>query len=151
MRPSNNEYFMNIVDQVKQRSTCPRAKVGAVVIKNKKIISTGYNGAPVNMEHCTDAGCIIREDTEGRKHCVRVLHAEQNALLQAGSLAEGATLYCSFLPCELCFKMCIQSGIKKIIYETDYNKEDLMYWINNADLIVTQYKTNSKEVELKKE
>jgi len=140
MRPNINEYFMKIVNMVKQRSTCPRAKVGAIVTKNKKIISTGYNGAPIKMKHCTEEGCIIREDIDGRKHCVRVLHAEQNALLQSGTLSKGATLYCSFLPCEICFKMCIQAGIKKIVYETDYNKEDLEYWINNADIIVTQYK-----------
>jgi len=148
MRLDLDKYFMNIVNEVKQRSTCPRAKVGAVIVKNKKIISTGYNGAPVKMDHCEDMGCIIRKNLEGKEHCIRVIHAEQNALLQAGPLADRATLYCSFLPCEHCFKMCIQAGIKKIVYETDYNKEDLEYWINHADLIVTQYRKNKIETQV---
>ncbi len=130
-----DKYFLEIAKVVSLRATCPRKKVGCVVVKNGKIIATGYNGAPKKMKHCTDIGCLIKNN-----HCTRVLHAEMNALLQAGEKAKGATLYCLVLPCEICFKLCIQAGIKKIIYVEDYNKEDLKYWIKNGGIKTKKWK-----------
>jgi len=122
-RISWNDYFIEIVKLIGKRATCPRKQVGALIVKNNKIIASGYNGSPRGLEHCSDIGCLIRDD-----HCIRVIHADCNALLQAGKEAQGATLYCTCLPCELCFKLCIQAGIKRIIYIEDYNKEDIKYW-----------------------
>lgn len=134
-RISWDEYFINIVNLIKERATCPRKKVGALIVKNNKIISSGYNGSPKGMEHCLDVGCLIKNN-----HCIRVMHAEQNALLQAGKEAEGANLYCTCLPCEICFKMCIQAKIKKIIYLEDYNKQNLKYWIDNGGIELIKWK-----------
>ena len=135
-RISWDEYFISIVKLIAQRATCPRKHVGALIVKKNKIISSGYNGAPKGMEHCTDVGCLMKDG-----HCIRVLHAEQNAILQAGEKSEGATLYCTCLPCEVCFKMCIQVGIKKIIYLEDYNQEDLKYWIKNGGIEIQKWKS----------
>jgi dCMP deaminase len=125
---------MDVVRLIARRATCPRKDVGCLIVKNNKIIASGYNGAPKGMEHCTEAGCLIKDN-----HCTRIIHAEANALLQAGRDAEGATLYCTCLPCEICFKLCIQAGINRVVYDEDYNKQDLVYWINNGGIIVTQY------------
>ena len=134
-RISWDEYFIKITELISQRASCPRKKVGCVIVKNNKILATGYNGSPKGMEHCIDVGCFIKDN-----HCVRVIHAEMNALLQAGEKAEGATLYATLLPCEICFKLCIQAGIKKIIYIEDYNKENLKYWIDNGGIKLIKWK-----------
>ena len=121
-RPSWDEYFMGITELVAQRSTCLRRHVGAVLVRDKRIITTGYNGAPVNIKHCLDAGCL-REQMgipSGERHeLCRGLHAEQNAIIQAaiqGVNIQGATLYCTNMPCSICTKMLINAGIVKIFY-----------------------------------
>lgn len=126
MRPSWDEYFMEIANLVKTRSTCLRRQVGAVVVKDKRVLSTGYNGAPSRTAHCIDVGCL-REKLEipsGERHEIcRGLHAEQNAIIQAalhGTPIKGSTLYCTNLPCIICSKMIINSGIERIIYEDGY-------------------------------
>jgi len=119
-----NNYFMEICNVVAKKATCPRKSVGAVVVKNNRIISTGYNGAPKGMKHCLDVGCKMVN-----KHCVRVVHAEMNALLFAGREAEGAELYCTCLPCEICMKLAIQAGIKRIYYMEEYNKESILWML----------------------
>jgi len=134
-RISWDEYFIEIVKLISKKASCPRKQVGAIITKNNRIIASGYNGAPKGMEHCTDVGCLMKDN-----HCIRVLHAEMNALLQAGKEAEGATLYSTLLPCEICYKLCIQAGIKKIIYLEDYNKEDLKYWITNGGIKTIKWK-----------
>jgi len=126
MRPSWDEYFMEIAEVVKKRSTCTRRQVGAILVKDKQILTTGYNGSPKNLEHCDKTGCKRQELNipSGQRHeLCRALHAEQNAIIQAahnGVGINGATLYVTTRPCVLCAKMCINAGIIKIIYKGDY-------------------------------
>ncbi len=117
-RPTKDEYFMLIAKLVSLRATCPRLRVGAVAVKDGYILATGYNGAPRGMEHCIDAGCILVDG-----HCHRAVHAEQNVIAMAarkGISLEGATLYVTHFPCDTCFKLLINAGIKEIVYEEMY-------------------------------
>ena len=125
-RPSWKEYFMDIASLVAKRSTCRRRQVGAIVVRNKQILATGYNGAPAGLDHCLDIGCL-REDLDvpsGERHeLCRGLHAEQNVIIQAayhGVPIKGGTLYCTNLPCSICAKMLINAGIREIIYHDGY-------------------------------
>jgi len=120
-RPDWDIYFLELADLVSKRSTCLRRQVGAVVVKGRRILSTGYNGAPTRIAHCEEVGCL-RQDLKipsGEKHeLCRGLHAEQNAIIQAaffGISLSGSTLYCTNLPCSICTKMIINSGIKDIV------------------------------------
>lgn len=120
---------MSITRMVAARSTCIRRHVGAVIVKDKRILSTGYNGAPAGLRHCEEAGCI-REDgsvPSGMRHeLCRGLHAEQNAIIQAayhGISIAGGVLYCTNKPCVICAKMLINSGIKTIYYQDGYSDE----------------------------
>jgi len=125
-RPSWDAYFMDITFLVAKRSTCLRRAVGALVVKDKRILSTGYNGAPTGIKHCNEAGCLRAElkVASGEKHeLCRGIHAEQNAIIQAafhGVGIKGATLFCTNLPCSICAKMIINAGIKKICYHSGY-------------------------------
>ena len=125
-RPPWEEYFMEIAVLVSRRSTCRRRHVGAVLVKDKRILATGYNGAPSGLRHCLDIGCL-REDLaipSGERHeLCRGLHAEQNVIIQAayhGVCIKGATLYCTNLPCSICTKMIINAGIIEILYLDGY-------------------------------
>ncbi len=125
-RPSWEEYFMDISILVAKRSTCLRRAVGAVIVKDKRILSTGYNGAPSGIRHCGEVGCL-RETlnvASGERHeLCRGIHAEQNAIIQAayhGVSIAGASLYCTNLPCSICTKMIINAGIKTIYYQAGY-------------------------------
>ncbi len=129
MRPTWDEYFMEIAEIVKKRSTCLRRQIGAVIVKEKQILSTGYNGAPKELTHCMDIGCK-REKLNipsGERHeLCRALHAEQNAIIQAaynGVSIKDSILYTTTRPCILCAKMCINAGIKKIVFNGDYPDE----------------------------
>lgn len=140
IRPSWNTYFMDITRLVAKRSTCLRRAVGAVVVKDRRILSTGYNGAPVNVTHCIDAGCL-REKLNvpsGEKHeLCRGIHAEQNAIIQAayhGVSIKGATLYCTNLPCSICAKMIINAGIKTIYYVEGYADSISEDMLKEADI-----------------
>ena len=126
MRPSWDTYFMQIADLVKTRSTCLCRQVGAVIVKDKRIVSTGYNGAPARTAHCLDVGCM-REKLgipSGQRHeLCRAIHAEQNAIIQAaihGVAIEGSTLYTTVHPCILCAKMLINCGVAEIHYLEGY-------------------------------
>jgi len=125
-RPSWQEYFMNITRLVAQRSTCTRRKVGAILVKDKRIIATGYNGAPTKVDHCLDIGCLREQQgiPSGERHeLCRGLHAEQNAIIQAAVLGfsvRGATLYCTNMPCAICAKMLINIEIDKAYYLEGY-------------------------------
>ncbi|MCD4801151.1 MAG: cytidine/deoxycytidylate deaminase family protein [Methanococcoides sp.] len=137
-RPSIDEYFLEIASVVSKRSTCLRNKVGAVIVRNKRILSTGYNGAPSNMEHCLEIGCIRQQNNiaSGTRHekC-RAVHAEQNAIIQAalhGVGIGGATVYCTHQPCILCAKMIINSNITKVVYSTSYPDTDTQEFFNAA-------------------
>ena len=117
-RPSWDEYFLKISELVGSRSTCDRAHVGAVITKNKIILSTGYNGAPRGLPHCDDVG---HEIVAG--HCIRTIHAEANAIAQAarnGASIEGAMIYLTVSPCYDCFKIMVNAGIKEVIYGNFY-------------------------------
>lgn len=125
-RPSWDTYFMNITALVAQRSTCTRRAVGAIIVKDKRILSTGYNGAPSGIRHCLEVGCL-RESLQvpsGERHeLCRGIHAEQNAIIQAayhGVSVNNAVLYCTNQPCAICAKMIINAGIKKIYYQSGY-------------------------------
>ena len=127
MRVSWDEYFMEIAEIVKTRSTCIRRQIGAVIVKDNRIITTGYNGAPSGCRHCTEIGsCYRREHNipSGERHeLCRALHAEQNAIIQAariGNTTDGATIYVTNQPCVICAKMCINAGIKRIVYKDSY-------------------------------
>ena len=143
-RPSIDEYFLEIATVVAKRSTCLRNKVGAVIVRDKRIISTGYNGAPSNMQHCLDIGCIRQQQNieSGTRHekC-RAVHAEQNAIIQAalhGVVTEGATLYCTHQPCILCAKMIINAKIKRVLYVIPYPDNDAIDCFNEAGVEVVQ-------------
>lgn len=129
MRPSWDEYFMQIVDLIKSRSTCLRRQVGALIVKDKRILATGYNGAPMGCRHCEEVGCL-REQLQipsGQRHeLCRAIHAEQNAIVQAayaGTSVQGGTLYVTHQPCVLCAKIAINAGIVKIVYRGNYPDE----------------------------
>jgi len=137
-RPSWDEYFLSIAKLVATRSTCLRRQVGAVIVKGKQVLATGYNGAPSGIEHCDKIGCL-REKLgipSGERHeLCRALHAEQNAFLQAakhGASLEGSTLYITTQPCSICAKMIINVGIKKIIIEGDYPDELALEFLKEA-------------------
>lgn len=125
-RPSWDEYFMSITEMVAQRATCLRRKVGAILVRDKRIIATGYNGAPAKVSHCLDIGCLREQQgiPSGERHeLCRGLHAEQNAIIQAalhGFSVEGSTLYCTNMPCAICSKMLINARIEKIYYKEGY-------------------------------
>lgn len=126
IRPSWDEYFMGITELVAQRSTCLRRQVGAILVRDKRIITTGYNGAPARIKHCLDVGCLRAQlgIPSGERHeLCRGLHAEQNAIIQAaihGVSIRGSTLYCTNMPCSICTKMLINAGIVLIIYKEGY-------------------------------
>lgn len=118
MRPSWDNYFMEIASIVATRSTCDRAQVGCVLVRDKAILSTGYNGAPSGLEHCDDAGHLMEDG-----HCVRTVHSEANAILWAaklGTAIAGSTLYCTHRPCLNCLKLIVMAGVRRIVYKQDY-------------------------------
>ena len=125
-RPSWDEYFLRIAREVAGRSTCLRRKVGAVLVRDKRILTTGYNGAPRGIVHCTERGCLrdkLGVPSGERHELCRGLHAEMNALLQAavhGVGVEGGTIYCTNQPCSLCTKMLINSGVKRVVMSAPY-------------------------------
>jgi dCMP deaminase len=128
-RPTWDEYFMKITQIVAERSTCMRRMVGAIIVKDKKIVSTGYNGAPKGLKHCLEIGCL-REQMgvpSGERHeLCRGAHAEQNAIIQAaasGTSMEGATMYCTDSPCSTCTKMIINAGISRLVLGKKYPDE----------------------------
>lgn len=128
-RPSWDEYFMNLAEIAGTRSTCLRHKLGAVMVKSKRIIATGYNGAPRGIEHCLDVGCLRDKlkIASGTHHeiCMGV-HAEQNLVIQAalhGASTEGSDVYLTHGPCAVCAKILINAGVKRIVYKNHYPDE----------------------------
>ena len=125
-------YFMNIAHQAATRSTCPRKHVGAVIVRDKTILSTGYNGSLRGLPHCEDVGCMMEDG-----HCVATVHAEANAILQAaknGVMIEGAELYTTASPCWNCFKLIANGGIKKIYYGEFYRDERSLHLARDAGI-----------------
>ncbi|MBN2423421.1 MAG: cytidine/deoxycytidylate deaminase family protein [Calditrichaceae bacterium] len=127
-RPSWDEYFIGLVDEVAKRATCDRGKSGCIIVKDKRILCTGYVGSPPGFPHCNEVGHqlrqVINEDGTISKHCVRTIHAEQNAIAQAaryGIALEGTTLYCTMEPCRVCAMLIISVGIKKVVAKKRYH------------------------------
>ncbi|MBN1142211.1 MAG: cytidine/deoxycytidylate deaminase family protein [Deltaproteobacteria bacterium] len=139
-RPSWEEYFMEIAQLVARRSTCLRRQVGAVLVKDKHLLATGYNGAPSGIAHCLDIGCLRQElgVPSGERHeLCRGLHAEQNAIIQAakhGINIDGSTLFCTTFPCVICSKMLINAGIARIVYREGYPDDLAMKLLREAGL-----------------
>ncbi len=128
-RATWDEYFLNLVELVGSRGTCDRGRSGCVVVKDKRIIATGYVGSPMGIGHCDELGhemhTVVQENGETSQHCIRTTHAEQNAIVNAarfGTALDGATLYCHMTPCYVCAKMIINAGIKKVVCNKDYHK-----------------------------
>lgn len=143
-RPSWDEYFLDIAKLVSRRSTCLRRHVGALIVKDRRILSTGYNGAPTGLRHCREVGCLRKQlnITSGERHeLCRGLHAEQNAIIQAalhGVSVNGATLYCTNHPCIICSKMVINAGIDGIIYRQGYPDELAREMLEEAGIKVSK-------------
>lgn len=147
-RPSWTEYFMKIAGVVAERSTCLRRKVGAILVREKRILTTGYNGAPRGMKHCSETGCLRAEMNipSGRRHEIcRGLHAEQNAIIQAavhGINIDQSTIYITCQPCSLCAKMLINAGIKEIIFEGDYPDALALKMLREAGVKLFQFEAS---------
>ncbi|MBU0707551.1 cytidine/deoxycytidylate deaminase family protein [Patescibacteria group bacterium] len=149
-RPSWDDYFMAMARIVAKRGTCDRLRAGAVLVKNNRIISTGYNGSPPGLPHCDDIGHMMEEG-----HCVRTIHGEHNAILQAavipGASTEGSTLYVKFLPCIHCCKYIVAAGVKRLVYAKIYRNTKSADYLREAGLEVEEYKDNpewNKEVRI---
>jgi dCMP deaminase len=142
-RPSWDQYFLTITRQVAERSTCKRAKVGAVIVHDKNILATGYNGAPAGLAHCTEVGCLIYESKtpsgEIEENCYRTIHAEINAIAQAaknGVSIRDAAIYVTHTPCIHCMKVLINTGIKQIFYEHDYKATTVRDLLASTDVVI---------------
>lgn len=127
-RPSWDEYFLKITEMVASRGSCDRGRTGCVITRDRRIVSTGYVGAPSGLPHCDEVGheihTVIHEDGTQSDHCIRTTHAEQNAICEAarmGIALEGGTLYCKMAPCYACAKMIINAGIKRVVCAKDYH------------------------------
>ena len=129
VRPSWDEYFISIAELVGSRATCSRGRSGCVIVRDKRILGTGYVGSPAGLPHCDDIGHemhrVVGDDGQESEHCVRTAHAEQNAIAQAakiGVAVDGGTLYCHMVPCYSCAKTLINAGIKKVVALKDYHR-----------------------------
>jgi len=146
-RLSWDDYFMEITHLVAKRSTCLRRSVGAVIVRDKRILATGYNGAPRGLPHCSETGCV-REKLgvpSGQRHeLCRGLHAEQNAIIQAalfGVSIEGSQIYTVAQPCVVCAKMIINAGIKRVVFEDSYADPLAEEMLNEAGVELVKYKS----------
>lgn len=130
-RPTWDEYFMEVANTIAQRATCDRGRSGCVIAKDKQILVTGYVGSPAGLPHCDQVGHqmkkVIHEDESISQHCVRTVHAEQNAICQAakrGISIDGATVYCRMTPCRTCAMLLINCGVKRVVCEKKYHAGD---------------------------
>jgi dCMP deaminase len=151
-RPSWEKYFMDITSLVAKRSTCTRRAVGAIIVKDRRVLATGYNGAPSQVRHCAEVGCL-REQLDvpsGERHeLCRGIHAEQNAIIQAayhGASIKGGTLYCTNLPCSICAKMIINAGIRRIIYQNGYADSISQEMLAEAQVELIHLESDETEV-----
>lgn len=131
-RPSWDEYFLGIMQAVRERGTCDRGKTGCIIVKDNRILTTGYVGSPMGLPHCDEVGhlihSVLNEDGTVSQHCVRTVHAEQNAIAQAaryGIRIDGATMYCYMEPCFVCAKIIINAGIKRVVAAKAYHRAKL--------------------------
>jgi len=144
-RPNWEEYFMEIARLVSTRSTCTRRRVGSVLVKDKRVLATGYNGAPTGLVHCEEIGCLREKKSipSGQRHeLCRGLHAEQNAIIQAayhGISIQGSMLFCTTLPCSICLKMLLNAGINKIVYGEGYPDELTKSFLEESAIIISKF------------
>ncbi len=139
MRPGWDEYFMQIARTVATRATCPRLSVGCVLVREHRILTTGYNGAPRGVAHCTEAGCIVVNE-----HCARATHAEANAIVQGalhGVSLAGSLAYCTHQPCVNCSKLLISAGLQKIVYDMGYPDPVASELLAEAGVAIAQFAT----------
>jgi dCMP deaminase len=147
-RPSWDEYWMNVVEMISKRSTCLRHNIGSVIVKDNIIVSTGFNGAPRGLPHCSEIGCI--RDKLGIKSGERIeicrgVHAEANAIIRGDPLRmDGATLYVNAKPCKTCAKMVINAGIKRVVYMDYYPEEEGIEILKEAKIDLKVYKPKSE-------
>lgn len=140
-RPSWDEYFMAMARITATRSNCDRLHTGAVLVKDKRIIATGYNGAPPGLPNCDEVGHLLEDG-----HCVRTVHAEHNAILQVarlqGASTEGTTLYTLYSPCIHCSKYLVAAGVKRVVYGQVYRNAEVIDYLKAANIDVDQYQEN---------
>ncbi|NMA69138.1 MAG: dCMP deaminase family protein [Desulfitobacterium sp.] len=152
-RPSWDEYFMQMAQVIASRSTCMRRQVGAVIVKDQQILSTGYNGSPTGLSHCAETGCLREKlgiPSGERTEICRAVHAEQNALVQAakhGVSIKGADIYTTVQPCVLCTKLLINAGIKKVFYLIPYQDKLALEMAEEAELELIKLDLNNPEHE----
>ena len=155
-RPDWDDYFMEIAEVVARRATCLRRRIGAALVKDKRILATGYNGAPSGLAHCHDLGCLREEMgvPSGTRHEIcRALHSEQNAIIQAalyGVPTRGATMYITTQPCSLCAKMMINAGIIRVVYEGEYPDDFSLDLLREANIEIVRYARGKKAAEVSK-
>lgn len=146
MRPSWDQYFMEMAEIAKKRSTCLRRQVGAVLVKDRRLLTSGYNGAPAGIRHCDEVGCLrdqLKVPSGERHELCRGTHAEQNALIQAafhGIKIEGATLYVTHQPCSICARLIINAGIQRVVYQGDYPDPMSMDMLKEARVTLEIYR-----------
>jgi len=144
-RPSWDEYFMEMARVIASRSTCLRRSVGALLVRDKRILATGYNGAPANLPHCAEVGCRREElgiASGERQELCRGLHAEQNAIIQGalhGVGVRGSVLYCTTQPCAICAKMLINAGVERVVYEGDYADQLSLEMLQQAGVELVRF------------
>ncbi|MCK4650362.1 AAA family ATPase [Candidatus Pacearchaeota archaeon] len=155
VRPSWDEYFMKMASLVAERSACIRHNIGAVVVKGKRVLTTGYNSAAKGMPHCTDVGCLRDElgISSGERHEIcRAIHAEQNAIIQAGVHGvniDGGVMYCTHTPCMICAKMIVNAGIKEVISYHNYADSAARNFLREAGIILRKINRPSGEIKFK--
>jgi dCMP deaminase len=145
-RPSWNDYFLEVADLVATRSTCLRRQVGAVLVRDKRIISTGYNGAPRKLKHCSEVGCIRSENdipSGQRYELCRGVHAEQNAIINAayyGISTQDTVMYCTHQPCIICARIIINAGVEKVVHRGDFQDDVALELMKEAgiELVVVE-------------
>jgi len=142
-----DEYFIKIAEMVSDRSTCNRAKIGAVIVKDRSILATGYNGSPAGQPHCTDVGCLVYKSTDPdgvtEENCFRTIHAEINAITQEaknGTMINGADIYVTASPCYHCLKTLINTGIKRIFYLKPYKLEKIKPLLESSHVELIEIK-----------
>ena len=151
LRPSWERYFMDIAVLVSKRSTCLRRSVGAIIVKDRRVLSTGYNGAPSHVRHCSETGCLrqqLKVPSGERHELCRGIHAEQNAIIQAalhGVSIKGADLFCSNLPCSICAKMIINAGLQKIYYLAGYADSMSQAMLDDAGIEVIKIENDQEK------
>jgi dCMP deaminase len=149
-RPTRDEYFMQMAKLAATRSTCLRRKVGAVIVKDSHVLSTGYNGSPRGVSHCEEKGClrVLMNVPSGTRHeLCRGVHAEQNAIIQAayfGVSVDGSTIYTTTYPCSMCAKILINAGIKEVVYSEGYVDDLSKNLFAETNILIREYKAKQE-------